>query len=64
MLFKVNSKKLKERVSSPIKRITGNSPDPDEEWKKPKSHHGAFGHFDNPVKRCLVSFIHVQVVLI
>lgn len=51
MHLQVNVDRLKDRIKAPLKKLSPKSasPDPDEEWKKPKSHHGAFGFFDNPV---------------
>lgn len=59
MHLQVDVEKLRDRLKSPLKKLSpkGDSPDSDaedEEWKKPKSHHGAFGFFDNPVCSLIV----------
>lgn len=56
MHLQVNVDRLKDRIRAPLKKLSPKSasPDPDEEWKKPKSHHGAFGFFDNPVSCSLL----------
>lgn len=47
---KVNAEKLRDKMTSPLKKVIPTvKDDSDELWKKPKSHHGAFNvNFENP----------------